>query len=1497
MDTRKEHIIMQRTFENFAALGEDGANEDGLDRRLEMFVETLQAFAGGPRGYRLRRIILTNFWLYGLQEFEIPHGRLFLAGENASGKSTVLTAALPLALDGDLRPNRIDTFGGRERHVEYYVLGGSESATPFSHERRTSYIALEFEWCNPDMPPIAPELRQRWENGDHDKTRFLTIGISLAGNINASDRIRPLRFLITDGSRLGYDLHTIYETGNKHDKRAYDHARFKQQLEGHGIICDSQAEYERQVARHLFGFSDEKDLEKLINLLLVLRRPNLSSELSFSRVHDYLKQSLRKISGETTHRVIGTIERIDAIQDEIERIQEAFNATDHLHTAQQNLAHVRAQAAGCDYLGAQLAEDSVLSRVKKLRRDVATAENERKKADVQSQALQTEQYQVSGQIKALEASEGLQVASQLTAARERTHEAEAQLHLQEQSREAAAHAIEVSLENLAQQRERFAGVKTESAAQVRELVQVASDEALWEVAAFQLEEALQQVNAIAMDAPFRPEVPLAVTSLLGEQSAERSAWLRRLEELHQQREKLEAKVQNARMLETMRFQELDEARRRFSDAQDRGYEAQQNLTTVLKQFVASTDDDNSSFALEMLDEGMQPQGEIGDDESLAGTIVEQFAHALNNYRQAIDALERDLLEAADAAQGELNELQLLTGSKNHEIAEINALYEQKQAEPEYAPSQPTRRTLARAKLAEQGIAALPLYALLDFVPNIDDAEAGRIEYMLEDAGLLDALVVAPAQIAAADALLAAEGLSDCRLDSANIDAGLNATNAGGIQGLRFDTSVNADADSNTTDWEAVAAKVLTTLGQHVGARFIAPASEQHVGAQFIATASSPVLWSANENGNWTHGLLTGQAGAGEARCIGKATRLRVRQRELDELDAQRTKLEEELHWLHGQLAQYEQQLTQWQDKQAQLRKFLPASGLDEIYAELAQARLTLDDARSKYQKTHLQTQEARQSCNAVIATLERESNGVSPLASELRHVQNALMGVVKLKNSAKSLQLHLASIIHTWEDYQKANESLEKARANETNVLSMYERVRSQALQAKAEVEELQRIAAFANAEELSERLRSLREQSESLARQLEETRASFIRADERVKGMSENLTEAETQLLEVQQHRTAKQALFGDALHAYPVEQLGPVQQLAANQQYVKAALAVAKVVLAGETLRESDVALRKEQLEAEERDTYNALARAFNREQPLLLEYGPDLDDAGHVIFLNEQKSRPVELLELLGERIEMQKTLLGQEERQLFEEFLLQEIAEAIRTHILEAEEWVQQINTVLSGLPMIGEHYSLQWKPLPEYDVTKLGSHLAQQYKLLRKPVPTLTAEETETLMSAFRSEIDAVRLRQQENPETNFMDALEQVFDYREWFHFDVLVTPIGGQRQRLTDKVAGTRSGAEQLFALYVPLFAALGALYRNAAPGAPRLLALDEAFDKVSVANTQRIMEFLVSQDFQWIMTGPQVSGTGSKIPACARYMMIHEKGSPVATASASFWSDSQSL
>src|SRR5205823_5591084 len=249
---------------------------------------------------------------------------------------------------------------------------------------------------------------------------------------------------------------------------------------------------------------------------------------------------------------------------------------------------------------------------------------------------------------------------------------------------------------------------------------------------------------------------------------------------------------------------------------------------------------------------------------------------------------------------------------------------QKLAEPEFTPLRPTRRTLARAKLAEHGIIALPLYALLDFAPGIDSQsnEAGRIEYLLEDAGLLDALVVAPSQIAATDALLADEGLSDCRLDL-GVLASVEAIGSVSPLGLRFDTTVNETLKESETNWEALTETILATLGQR---------------ADTPGNRNTPARWMLNENGVWTHGLLTGRAGGGPARCIGQTTRLRVRQSELDELDAQRAQLETELQELHTRLASYEAQLTQVQEQQTKLHKVLSKSGIQEISTELLSAK-------------------------------------------------------------------------------------------------------------------------------------------------------------------------------------------------------------------------------------------------------------------------------------------------------------------------------------------------------------------------------------------------------------------------------------------------------------------------------------------------------------------------------------------------------------------------------
>ena len=121
-----------------------------------------------------------------------------------------------------------------------------------------------------------------------------------------------------------------------------------------------------------------------------------------------------------------------------------------------------------------------------------------------------------------------------------------------------------------------------------------------------------------------------------------------------------------------------------------------------------------------------------------------------------------------------------------------------------------------------------------------------------------------------------------------------------------------------------------------------------------------------------------------ARSIGKATRLRARQRELDALQQQRAALAADLQELTERLAYFEQQLAQIQEKQTQLRRLLRESGIEDSYAELAQVRTTVDNARSKYQKARVQTQEVRQQYNALLAQQERESRGVGQVVGDAR---------------------------------------------------------------------------------------------------------------------------------------------------------------------------------------------------------------------------------------------------------------------------------------------------------------------------------------------------------------------------------------------------------------------------------------------------------------------------------------------------------------------------------
>lgn len=112
------------------------------------------------RRFHLHRAGLVGLYEYEQETFAFERGRLLLRGPNGAGKSKALELLLPPLLDGDLRSERLDPFGGRGRSMRWNVTGGDEARAP----------AAGFSWL---------ELRHADEQGVE---RYVTLVLMARAN-------------------------------------------------------------------------------------------------------------------------------------------------------------------------------------------------------------------------------------------------------------------------------------------------------------------------------------------------------------------------------------------------------------------------------------------------------------------------------------------------------------------------------------------------------------------------------------------------------------------------------------------------------------------------------------------------------------------------------------------------------------------------------------------------------------------------------------------------------------------------------------------------------------------------------------------------------------------------------------------------------------------------------------------------------------------------------------------------------------------------------------------------------------------------------------------------------------------------------------------------------------------------------------------------------------------------------------------------------------------
>lgn len=255
----------------------------------------------------------------------------------------------------------------------------------------------------------------------------------------------------------------------------------------------------------------------------------------------------------------------------------------------------------------------------------------------------------------------------------------------------------------------------------------------------------------------------------------------------------------------------------------------------------------------------------------------------------------------------------------------------------------------------------------------------------------------------------------------------------------------------------------------------------------------------------------------------------------------------------------------------------------------------------------------------------------------------------------------------------------------------------------------------------------------------------------------------------------------------------------------------------------------------------------------------------------------------------RLDEQRGLLSEEYQQIFDAYMLRDLADKLATQIGVAEDLCRRMNSTLDvARSSQGVHVQLDWQPAPTLDDT-----MRQALDLVRTPFAHRGTGQDEQLRQALTERITAER----DSYAGDYAEVLGRALDYRTWFRFTVRVRDHGPDGAPRTRRMRQLSSGETRLIS-YVTLFAAASAFYDAVSTGADqppaRLVLLDEAFERLDEPTIARMLALLVDLDMDWVITWPSGWGLSEKIPRMHIYDVLRPKAGRGIACTHAIWTGS---
>lgn len=828
------------------------------------------------------------------------------------------------------------------------------------------------------------------------------------------------------------------------------------------------------------------------------------------------------------------------------------------------------------------------------------------------------------------------------------------------------------------------------------------------------------------------------------------------------------------------------------------------------------------------------------EENRYDSVREELFMVINEYISEIKASQKVLDKAVEDKNLEISQAQ----------DDLKYWKTLKMPNPERAEGAVSFREL----LQKQGQAYVPFYAAVEFHDHVTEEQRERIEAALKQTGILDSLItekeIAPNQ----DAVIRPEPKL------------LGYTLA---DYLRPDLEADSPISNHFVD------EVLRSI----------PLEQDGSG------------FHLDVDGTYSIGCVVGHApNQGPAKFIGRSSRKRYQQEKIRECELLLEQLQNDLNELNRQKMLMEEELRVAEEWKQTLPSDQELNGLniqiESTGRELEEQKKLLLQLDEQWKQTHELLQQVK-------LQIHQTGSGINILLTK--------EAIGKSLDAAKQYREHLYKLKDLHQKCLFAQEKIQSLSARISELEAEMDELKgeqnikeSQVLTEKAEMQSIEQQLKLKGINEVRQRIQEvqllLSESDKEVRRLLETIPKKDTALETCLKELESARTNAEFwslmasqwgQMVKLELDRGFVEGMENDP--ARLVKELDAVltkyDRAKLNEQLTKAFMNEQVHLTEYRMVEYTEESERPDWFSLEWGDYYEPILNEWNQlkgRRILQMEY-------------KGQRVSPYYVHTSLAEEVEDQKGYLDEQDRQLYQDIIVNTVGGILRSRINRAEKWVHEMDRIMKNRDnSSGLTFSIAWKPLTAESELELDTE--DLVKLLQRNSKFLNEEDLNRITKHFQSRIaKAKELIQLRNEGSTLHQVLKEVLDYRKWFTFVLSYKRVNEPKRELTNNAFFKFSGGEKAMAMYIPLFTAAYSRYKEAGAMAPYIISLDEAFAGVDENNIRDMFEVVEQLGFNYIMNSQALWGDYDTISSLSICELVRMKNADFVTVIRYQWDGKQ--